>query len=198
MKKYYDYWDPSPILAPFNEVNHTPKILKKLNKILNNSNYSSLNHVDVGCGNGKLTVKIAKNFKKTLGIDVSSKGISLAKKLKSKNVKFKNYSLESLFKTKQKFDFVTSIETIEHQYDPFIFIQHLEAIISKNGYLLISTPYHGYIKNLMISILNLNDRHYTSLWRHGHIKFFSINTFKQLLSVSNVKLKIDKNLIFIS
>ena len=36
MKKYYDYWDPSPILAPFNEVNHTPKILKKLNKILNN------------------------------------------------------------------------------------------------------------------------------------------------------------------
>jgi len=183
MIKEIDYdWD---------DEHHTPKIIDSINKLLNQKKFKKLNHLDVGCGNGALTIKFKKFFKTTLGIDLSKKGIFFAKKYENKNLKFKYIGLNQLIKKKKKFKFVTSIEVIEHQYDPLKFLKELNSITSKNGYILISTPFHGYIKNLIISLLNLNDRHYTALWKHGHIKFFSIKTFKQLIKISKLKLKIE-------
>ena len=43
-----------------NDHGHTPKIEQGLSKILNKQNYKSLNHIDVGCGNGALTIKFYK------------------------------------------------------------------------------------------------------------------------------------------
>ncbi len=55
--------------------------------------------------------------------------------------------------------------------------------------LIISTPFHGYFKNLLISILGKFDDHFNPLWEHGHIKFWSINTFMQLLSRNGFEIK---------
>ena len=66
----------------------------------------------------------------------------------------------------------------------------LKEITEKNGYVLLTTPIHGYYKNLLISLLNLNDKHYTPLWKHGHIKFFSVKTFKELVRISGTNLEI--------
>ena len=175
-----------------NDHEHTPKIEKGLSKILNNPDYKLLNHIDVGCGNGALTIKFYKYFKQTLGIDLSKKGIEFAKKYENEKIKFENESIENLINNKKKFDFVTSVEVIEHQYDPLDFIQKLNQITEKNGYVLITTPFHGYYKNLLISLLNLNDKHYNALWKHGHIKFFSIKTFKELVRISGTNLEIKK------
>ena len=175
-----------------NDNHHTPKIEHDLSKLLNNPNYKSLNHIDVGCGNGALTIKFCKFFNKSLGIDLSEDGIKFAKKYENEKIKFKNESLENLIKNEEKFDFVTAIEVIEHQYDPMDFIIKLSKITNKNGYIIISTPYHGYFKNLLISLLNLNDKHYTVLWKHGHIKFFSVKTFKKLIFSSKAPLEILK------
>ena len=175
-----------------NDHGHTPKIEQGLSKILNNPNYKSLNHIDIGCGNGALTIKFYKYFKKTLGIDLSKKGIEFAKKYENEKIKFEHESIENLISNKKKFDFVTAVEVIEHQYDPLDFIQKLNQITEEDGYVLITTPFHGYFKNLLISLLNLNDKHYTVLWKHGHIKFFSVKTFKQLISSSRTSLEIKK------
>jgi hypothetical protein len=43
-----------------------------------------------------------------------------------------------------------------------------------------------------ISILGKNDWHYNPLWRHGHIKFFSVKTLTKILESSNFKI-ISKN-----
>ena len=171
---------------------HTPKIEHDLSKILNNPNYKSLNHLDVGCGNGALTIKFYKYFNKTLGIDLSEEGIKFAKKFENEKIKFEHESIENLINNNNKFDFVTAVEVIEHQYDPLDFIQKLNQITEKEGYILISTPFHGYFKNLLISLLNLIDNHYNALWKHGHIKFFSVKTFKQLISSSRTSLEIKK------
>ena len=61
-------------------------------------------------------------------------------------------------------------------------MKEIEKLSKKNGYVLITTPYHGYIKNLVLSLLGLMDNHFTALWTHGHIKFFSIKTLKKLIS----------------
>lgn len=51
----------------------------------------------------------------------------------------------------------------------------------RGGEIIISTPYHGYLKNLVISLLNGWDKHFTALWDGGHIKFWSRKTLTQLL-----------------
>lgn len=163
---------------------HTPSISKDLKKIFLERNFSNFVHLDVGCGNGYITKIINKFFKKTLGIDLSNDGIKLAKKTAKnvKNLKFSNISPEKLIKKRIKFDVITAIEVIEHQYDPFKFMSDIEKLCKKKGYVLITTPYHGYVKNLVLSLLGLMDNHFTVLWPHGHIKFFSIKTLKKLIS----------------
>ena len=42
-------------------------------------------------------------------------------------------------------------------------------------------------KNLLINLLGKHDYHYNPLWRHGHIKFFSIKTLTNLLKKCNLK-----------
>lgn len=46
---------------------------------------------------------------------------------------------------------------------------------------ILSTPYHGYWKNLTLAIFGKMDAHFTALWDHGHIKFWSMRTLTILL-----------------
>jgi hypothetical protein len=46
------------------------------------------------------------------------------------------------------------------------------------------TPYHGYLKNLALSVFDKWDFHHTPLWHGGHIKFWSKRTLTQLLTDS--------------
>lgn len=166
-----------------NETHHTPSIISNIKKILNKTTKPSFNHVDIGCGNGFITKEINEYFKNSIGIDLSKQGIYFAnKKYKSKKLRFYLKDMQNLIDNKKKFDYVTTVEVIEHQYDPFKFMENLEKIVRKDGYLLITTPYHGYVKNLVMSVFGLMDNHFTALWNHGHIKFFSIKTLKKLIS----------------
>lgn len=47
--------------------------------------------------------------------------------------------------------------------------------------MILTTPYHGYLKNLILSIFNKWDFHLNPLWHGGHIKFWSRGTLAQLL-----------------
>lgn len=47
--------------------------------------------------------------------------------------------------------------------------------------MVITTPYHGYLKNLALSLLDKWDVHHTPLWHGGHIKFWSRATLTELL-----------------
>jgi hypothetical protein len=49
------------------------------------------------------------------------------------------------------------------------------------GNAILSTPYHGYWKNLAMALSGKMDAHFTALWDHGHIKFWSIRTLSILL-----------------
>ena len=55
----------------------------------------------------------------------------------------------------------------------------LEA--SGGGQFIVTTPYHGYLKNLTIALANKMDYHLSALWEGGHIKFWSRRTLAILL-----------------
>ena len=44
-----------------------------------------------------------------------------------------------------------------------------------------STPYHGYVKNVALALAGKLDDPFPALWDGGHIKFFSRNTLEQML-----------------
>lgn len=74
-----------------------------------------------------------------------------------------------------------SLEVIEHVYDPRAYARTLHDLLEPGGTAIISTPYHGYVKNLALAVTGNLDNHFTALWDGGHIKFFSIRTLRRLL-----------------
>jgi 2-polyprenyl-6-hydroxyphenyl methylase/3-demethylubiquinone-9 3-methyltransferase len=182
MKENFDYdWINN------NTVHHR-YLIKSIENILKDLNVSNIELLDIGCGDGVLTSKISRFFRHTTGIDLSGTGIELALKIKNEKLTFQNMSIEDMIDSKKKFKFITSFEVIEHQYLPDDFLNKINQILDDDGIFLLSTPYNGYIKNLIISLLGKNDWHYNPLWRHGHIKFFSVNTLKNILEKCNFKI----------
>ena len=82
----------------------------------------------------------------------------------------------------QKFDCVVSTEVIEHLFAPQWLPKFATAVLRPNGYLIVSKPYHGFLKNLMLSLANHWDAHHTPFWEGGHIKFWGRKTLTTLLS----------------
>ena len=54
-------------------------------------------------------------------------------------------------------------------------------LVKPGDFAILSYPYHGYTKNLALTLSGKMDRGFTALWDHGHIKFWSIATLTELL-----------------
>lgn len=144
--------------------------------------------LEFGCGNGFIAGELARLGHTVTGIDTSIQGISLAKRTHA-NCEFIQKSVydkpgpdfESLF------DCVISLEVIEHLYYPDKMLVNAAKYLKDNGVLIISTPYHGYLKNLAISIFNKWDAHFSPQWTGGHIKFFSGKSIYTLVTASGFR-----------
>jgi 2-polyprenyl-3-methyl-5-hydroxy-6-metoxy-1,4-benzoquinol methylase len=64
-------------------------------------------------------------------------------------------------------------EVIEHLVRPRNLPRFAKQLLRPGGYLIISTPYHGYLKNLVLALSNKWDSHLTPLRDGGHIKLWS-------------------------
>ena len=140
---------------------------------------------ELGCGNGYLANEFSKLGYEVCGVDSSESGIDLAKKNYGEKINFLRGEIDrniSRILGQEKFDLVVASEVLEHLYRPSDLIEASEALLKKGGYLLLTTPYHGYLKNLAIAIANRVDAHVNPLWDCGHIKFFSVKTLSILIS----------------
>lgn len=75
-------------------------------------------------------------------------------------------------------DFVFSSEVIEHIYDTKNAFSEIARILKPGGQLLLTTPYHGLIKNLLIALFAF-DKHFNP--SGPHIRFFSKKSLSSLL-----------------
>jgi 2-polyprenyl-3-methyl-5-hydroxy-6-metoxy-1,4-benzoquinol methylase len=142
--------------------------------------------LDMGSGNGRLCGQIARNGHYVCGMEYDAKGIEISRQCYP-TINFYHYGVQDdptllLGQEKQGcFDLVVSTEVIEHLYSPQLLVQYAHRVLVENGKLIITTPYHGYLKNLALSIFDKWDHHHTALWEGGHIKFWSIKTLGALL-----------------
>lgn len=146
--------------------------------------------VDIGSGNGNLCAEILKLGLSATGIEYDKGGCEIAKSAYPA-ISFYNFGVEDdpalLLQQELPFDAVVSTEVVEHLYAPHCLPQYAHAILKANGYLIVSTPYHGWLKNLALSAFDKWDKHHTALWHGGHIKFWSRRTLTMLLESNGFK-----------
>jgi SAM-dependent methyltransferase len=128
--------------------------------------------VDYGCGNGELLSEMERLNPRAryIGLDVSLAALNSASS-RYPHMKFHRIvesgevPLES-----GSADFVLSSEVIEHIYDTENAFAEIARILRPGGRVLMTTPYHGLIKNLLTVVLAF-DKHFDPLG--PHIRFFS-------------------------
>jgi 2-polyprenyl-6-hydroxyphenyl methylase/3-demethylubiquinone-9 3-methyltransferase len=137
---------------------------------------------DLGCGNGAIANWLASRGWEVVGVDASTEGIAQANKHYPELRLEQGSAYDDLAMRYGQFPLVLSLEVVEHVYAPRDYAKTLFALVQPGGHAIISTPYHGYLKNLALALTGKMDKHFTALWDHGHIKFWSIKTLKILLS----------------
>jgi 2-polyprenyl-3-methyl-5-hydroxy-6-metoxy-1,4-benzoquinol methylase len=140
---------------------------------------------DIGCGNGSFLSLFQNRGWQLYGSDYSSTGIEIAR-ASFPNIKFSLGDAESMPEELEsragQFDVVLNTEVIEHVYNPRGLLKTCYGLLKPGGILVLTTPYHGYLKNLMLAVTGKLDRHFTVLWDHGHIKFWSRKTMREVLT----------------
>jgi 2-polyprenyl-6-hydroxyphenyl methylase/3-demethylubiquinone-9 3-methyltransferase len=117
------------------------------------------------------------------GIDTSESGIAIAGRRVSDRLHFETATVyDDLASRFGRFPIVVSLEVIEHLMLPRAFMKTFQALLAPGGLGIISTPYHGYLKNLAIVAAGKFDHHFDPLWEGGHVKFFTRAKLGSLLA----------------
>lgn len=141
--------------------------------------------LDLGAGNGTLCSEMSRAGFEVAGVEYDRQGVEVARS-HYPGIRFYHYGVQddpaALLAREQPFDAVVSTEVVEHLFSPHLLPIYAAGTLKDGGYLIVTTPYHGYLKNLVLSLLDKWDSHHTPLWHGGHIKFWSRATLTELLS----------------
>lgn len=148
---------------------------------------------EIGCGTGDIAALLLKDSFSVLATDPSVDALRQAKE------KYPGLSVEAasaydpLSERFGKWDAVIALEVIEHLYRPKDLVHAAYELLHPNGVLIMSAPFHGYWKNLALSLAGQWDDHFMPLRDHGHIKFWSETTIGSLLTKGGFKIvRIDR------
>lgn len=163
----------------------SPKVIE----IIKALNVSSV--IDIGCGNGALCGILKQQEFDVCGVEYDKGGCKIASQA-NPEIKFYNLGIYDspapiIADYADGFECAVSTEVVEHLFSPQFLPIFASKILRSGGYLIISTPYHGFLKNLMLSLFDHWDKHHTVLWEGGHIKFWSRKTLTQLVEEQGYK-----------
>ncbi|QTX05426.1 class I SAM-dependent methyltransferase [Agromyces archimandritae] len=140
--------------------------------------------LDIGSGKGVLCEQMADAGWAAVGIDADAGGIDIARSAVP-GAAFYRFAVEDdpadLLGVEDPFDVVVSTEVVEHLYTPQLLPQYARAVLKPGGRIILTTPYHGWAKNVAIAASGAWDRHHAVHWDGGHIKFWSRRTLAELL-----------------
>jgi 2-polyprenyl-3-methyl-5-hydroxy-6-metoxy-1,4-benzoquinol methylase len=179
----------TPLFDPGTAIGHTVSYLIPAIRALAPSTPAPPRVLDIGCGNGCLTAVLADFGWKPIGIDTGAVAVEHARKAYPK-IRFEIMGADDQLLAalgERPFDIVVSTEVIEHLYAPRALVRTAYAALRPGGRFILSAPYHGYLKSLLIAATGRMDHHFDPLWEGGHIKFFSRATLGRLLAEENFR-----------
>jgi 2-polyprenyl-3-methyl-5-hydroxy-6-metoxy-1,4-benzoquinol methylase len=129
---------------------------------------------ELGCGNGATARLLAAQGYSVTAVDPSTSGIEVAKRYETDGLHFAlGSTADDLAAAYGTFPLVVSLEVIEHCPSAREYMQCFRSLLAPGGVGVISTPYHGYLKNLAVIASGKFDHHFDPLWEGGHLKFFT-------------------------
>jgi len=151
--------------------------------------FSTRRAFDIGCGNGITSDRLRQQRFAVIGIDVAGQGIEIAQRVFPEVEFHIDSAYDDLSARYGTFPLVVCFEVIEHLYDPRTLIQTIRGLLEPGGTLVLSTPYHGFWKNLLLAVSGKWDAHLQPLRHGGHIKFFSVDTLRSLLREEGLEIE---------
>ncbi len=139
--------------------------------------------IDLGCGDGNFASSLICRGYDVYGVDLSEGGIDRARQGNTPE-RFRVCSVYDDYGSKlgvPRISAIYAVEVIEHLYSPVGFLRNAHIHLEPNGTIILTTPYWGYLKNVLLSATGRMDRSLTALWEGGHIKHFSYRTLRYLL-----------------
>lgn len=141
---------------------------------------------EIGFGNGGFAAVLSQAGYDVTGIENSTSGLDQALVRCPDGSLHLGSAYDDLRSRFGHFRVVIALEVVEHLYSPRDMVRRAFDLLEPGGLLVLSTPFHGYAKNLLIALAARSDRHFDPLWDHGHIKFFSARTLRTLLEEAGV------------
>ena len=150
-------------------------------RILEENPTSGRQVFEIGSGNGATANMLASHGYRVIGIDPAIEGVEIARKNFPNATFHLGTAYDDLAGTYGTFPIVVSLEVIEHCFSIKAYLETMYGLIEPGGLGIVSTPFHGYWKNLALSLADKWDHHHDPLWEGGHIKFFSEKTLTRAL-----------------
>ena len=176
-KLFREIFDGSNSVKKYKSFNK-PRELKKFKKIQKYINFRNKKVFESNCGAAVILDEIKKKAKKTAGLDNEN----YKKYIESQgHLFFSNFN--QIKKAKIKFDIILSLGEIEHKYDPSRFLNHLKAILSKNGMIVIRIPNYNNVYNFFIK-----DNFLKFDFRVSHNFYFTEKSLDYFFKINNMEI----------
>jgi SAM-dependent methyltransferase len=186
---YEDYWskrlDEVQRGIDFNEQRHFHLKWPKLHRYIPKGDGVVI--VDFGCGDGRIIkeMQVLNPNARFIGLDVSETALARASAFLPAAEFYKVIDGGAFPLADSSVDFLITSEVIEHVYDTRKAFSEISRVLTLGGRLLLTTPYHGFVKNLLILLLNHFDKHFDPTG--PHIRFFSKKSLISCLTKVGLK-----------
>lgn len=147
-----------------------------LQPLLRADSPSSCSVLDAGCGDGKFSTFLHGLGFHVAGIELSELAAAKAKS-RCPYADIQVGSLETRLPfADASFNAIWCTEVLEHLFDVHGALAEFNRVLKDKGMLLLTTPYHGFVKNLLIALFGF-DRHFNP--EISHIRFFTRITLER-------------------
>ena len=133
--------------------------------------------IEVGCGDASFTTELAKHFSRVTAIDISAGQIA-ENAARWPAITFLQHDVSERFPFADgTFEVVWCSEVLEHLFDPAFALREMHRILRAGGRLLVTVPYHGRFKNLLIALFKWDEHFVPS---SPHIRFYTKRTLSRI------------------
>jgi ubiquinone/menaquinone biosynthesis C-methylase UbiE len=131
--------------------------------------------IEVGCGDGSFTRNLANFSSAVTAIDISEVQIE-ENAASMPAIRFLQHDVAEPFPfADESFEVVWCSEVLEHLFNPLFAMQEMHRILKPGGKLLVTVPYHGVFKNMLITLFRW-DEHFSP--SNPHIRFYTKSTLE--------------------
>lgn len=135
--------------------------------------------LDLGCGAGKFTAWVKAAGYDCVGMDLSEAALEMARR-QAPEGSFAPLNADGTIPAPEAaFAAVWATEVIEHVLDVPAFLAEIRRVLRPGGILILTTPYHGRLKNLAVMLLKF-DAHFDP--EGAHIRFFDRKGLQRCLT----------------